>query len=189
MANKESFWNQLLKSAQEGDTNALNDLCKKIRERLEPILQYRLMGLSIIIESDDILQETLKTFYEKINCIEDNPQHYAHEILRNKIGDAIRYYRKKGELTDPIAEHKSISTKDQFHQKSDILIQMDFFIKMIKRLFPFCQLFFTGILEEKSVKEIWEICKKTEPRLTRSAFDKRIFNCRRQLKKLTRDQK
>ncbi len=74
-------WNSLLEKARAGDRTAQESLCEKIRVRLWPVLQYRLCGWPPQI-LEDIIQDTLVIFIEKLSIIESNPQKYVLSVLR-----------------------------------------------------------------------------------------------------------
>jgi hypothetical protein len=57
-------------------------------------------------------------------------------------------------------------------------------IRAIDKLNPFCRAVFKGIIEGLPISEIWGSIRQIDPKLSRSAFDKRIFDCRRKLRLL-----
>ena len=82
-------WKSLLKDAQGGDQRRQDELFEALNVRLRMIIQYRCWGWSAQ-DQEDILQETLEVFWDKLNSISDHPETYALKILRNKIGDELR---------------------------------------------------------------------------------------------------
>lgn len=191
-------WDGLLRRAQEGDGDSRNDLCERIKVRLGLILQYRLWGWSPE-EHEDILQDTLVVFLQKLDQIKSNPQHYALAILRNKIGDALRT-QKRGMGVDsyedyPPAAQVSVEaptgntapTGSDFRDELEAKELKDQIRGAIKNLSLFCQTLFLAILEDRTIGDVWQLSQKAEPNLQRATFDKRVFDCRRRLRKLMKD--
>ena len=52
----------------------------------------------------------------------------------------------------------------------------------IHKLSPICQALFLAMLEGRNINEVWELAVATDSRLTRSTFDKRLFDCRKRLR-------
>ena len=193
-------WEALLERAQRDEASAVTELFSNLAVTLRPIVQYRLRGWSNQ-DHDDILQETLITFARKLKHIESAPQHYAAGILRNKIGDALRFRERRSEISwnDDAAEASSVWRHEvefalrQRNPEGDLLGQIDNdeLIERIRRavskLSLFCQAFFVGILEGQSMVDLWEFFKTAEPHLERNAFRKRIFACRLKLKALLQE--
>ncbi len=190
-------WDGLLKRAQGGDGESQNDLCGKIKVRLGPILQYRLWGWPSE-ELEDILQDTLVVFLQKLDQIESNPHHYALEVLRHKIGDALRTHKRviavgSSEGQVPIEEVSGEETGGNiaqaggnFNDDLETKDLADYIRKVIKKLSLFCQTFFLAILEDRTIGEVWQFVQEVEPDLQRSTFDKRVFDCRRRLRQLVK---
>jgi DNA-directed RNA polymerase specialized sigma24 family protein len=189
-------WTDLLKAARANEKVAREELFKALEVRLRPVVQYRLRGWS---DQDhrEILQDTLAVVFMKLNEIDDNPDHFALSVLRNKIGDALR--------TKSRHTHLSISStgaaESEESQRSDVISDLpcpdsDFTKRLekndlirairsvIHKLPVLCQSLFTGMLEHRSIIEIWELHSRIDPALSRSTFDKRIFDCRKKLRNL-----
>ena len=192
-------WNDLLLKVKAGQTEARNALCRALSVRLRLIAQYRLWGWSRQ-DLDDLVQESLITLIGKLSRVDSNPHRVACEILRNKIGDALRR-RKMIKIplqTDPGDDSHSREAvampavhpeeDDGFIAKIEARDRLGLIKTAIKKLPPFCCTFFLGILEGQSAHEMWKFFNQLEPDLQRSAFDKRIFDCRKRLKQLVKDQ-
>lgn len=189
--------NRLLVHAQSGESAALNELCRSLQVRLRPILQSRLWGWPAA-DLDDILQNTLLVFVEKLPDIRDNPHYVALSILRNKIGDALRGSRRQTDVsvtaTDAREADSNSSTEDQaailpdpasdFEEQVSSRQMLDLVRAAIVRLPALCRILFTAMLEDRTIKEVWELFQQREPNLSRSAFDKRTFDCRRRLRRI-----
>ena len=189
-------WNDLFRRAQNNDEAATRELFKALQVRLSPLLQHILRGRPLQ-DQEDILQETLFVTFKKLKQIHTDPLAYAHQTLRYKIGD---YLRDPHQFRTIALEHDDrddfvnkvlIQAQNQppvsgtdpdfvtTVEKQDLLERIKF---AIMELSGFCQAFFAGILENRSIQEIWGLLRKLEPDLKRSAFDKRIFDCRKRLK-------
>ncbi|TKJ36567.1 hypothetical protein CEE37_14905 [candidate division LCP-89 bacterium B3_LCP] len=198
---EETNWNNLLKKVRRGDQSAKDDLFRKLAVRLHPIIKYRLRGQSSE-DIEDILQDTMVIFSEKINLIESDPDTYVLQILRNKIGNFYQRMRRRKNVTiqtDSQAEiHHRASFRERIvttiKEKSSFLAEIEsedlsnYIRTAIKRLPVFCQTFFLAILDGRRVQEVWELYRKLEPELQRNAFDKRVFDCRKKLMDLVSDQ-
>lgn len=137
-----------------------------------------------------------------MGLVESNPHKYAFAILRNKIGDAQRSHQKRRENPLQVDQRHDSSLEVPLNKlvinptgaEDDALAELerkdltDHVREAIKKLPLFCRTFFLAILEGRSIKELWRLSKELEPGLRRSAFDKRIFDCRRKLKELMEDQ-
>jgi len=192
-------WNDLLLKVKAEQTEARNALCQALSVRLRLIAQYRLWGWSRQ-DLDDVVQESLVTLLQKLPQVNSNPQMFACEILRHKIGDALRR-RKMIKIplqADPADDSHSREAvampavhpeeDDGFIARIEARDRVDLVKTAIRNLSPFCRAFFLGILEGQSAPELWRLFKRLEPGLQRSAFDKRIFDCRKRLKQLVKDQ-
>jgi DNA-directed RNA polymerase specialized sigma24 family protein len=192
-------WNDLLLKVKDGQTEARNALCQALSVRLRLIAQYRLWGWSQH-ELEDLVQESLVTLLQKLPQVKSNPQMYAGEILRHKIGDALRRRKmiKVPLQTDPADDSHPREAvpapaihpeeNDGFIARIEARDRVDLVKTAIRNLSPFCRAFFLGILEGQSAQELWRLFKRLEPGWQRSAFDKRIFDCRKRLKQLIQDQ-
>jgi DNA-directed RNA polymerase specialized sigma24 family protein len=190
-------WNDLLEMAKEGNPEAQNILCEKLRVRLSPILQCRLREWQSD-DCEDIMQETLATFVEKIGNINSNPHMYACGILRNKIGDAIRERHKAVKIPIKDQEEKNPDHQDRsegqvlstgesesdFIEKLDRKIAVEDILQAVTELSDFCRTLFLAIFEGRSLKDVWLLHKKLEPNLKRTTFDKRTFECRKRIRRL-----
>lgn len=198
--NTQNDWNALLRDAQKGDLEARNELCEKLRVRLRPVLKYRLLGLSTE-DHQDIMQDTLVVFIEKMGNIKSNPHRYAFKILKNKIGNALQDRQKAIKI--PIREDKEKrqghakrldeeilttgETEDDILDHLDRKIAVENILSAITKLSDFCRIFILAILEGRSVKDVWKLFRATEPNLQRSTFDKRTFDCRKKVRELAAD--
>jgi RNA polymerase sigma factor (sigma-70 family) len=189
-------WNGLLDACRLNDAFAREQLFKALRVRLVTITQYRLRGVSKEV-IEDLVQNTLTLVIERITAIDSNPQLYALQILRNKIGDHLRGRARRtdqslsptgydagdepGEIQDTtLADPESVAFET--HVESAEIVQT--IRRAIRKLTPICQALFAALLEQRSINEVWELAQETEPGLNRSAFDKRLFDCRKRLRVL-----
>lgn len=174
--------------------DAREALYRELSVRLRLILQYRLWGWSKQ-DREDIVQESLCTLERKLDQVNSNPHLFACKILHNKIGDALRR-RKVANVslqTDPVDDLGSpviLPDKDSdgLLAEIDARYRIELVQNAIKDLSSFCREFFLGILEGRKVQELWRHFRRLEPDLQRSTFDKRIFDCRKRLKQLVKDQ-
>jgi RNA polymerase sigma factor (sigma-70 family) len=197
----EKGWDDLLRAAQSGDAEAVNSLLSRLAVTLRTILQYRLRGWSRE-DREDLLQETLITFSQKLPGLKSNPHYYAAAILRNKIGDALRSRRGFRQVSlDAISDRHPPELQKEIYNlleaqtaDPDVQKQMEFqenhtlIQNALKRLSIFCQTFFLGVLEQRSAEELWRLFLQAEPGLKRGAFRKRIFDCRMRLKEILLEQ-
>jgi DNA-directed RNA polymerase specialized sigma24 family protein len=188
-------YNLLLQQIRHGDSDARERLFAQLEVRLRTILKYRLQGWPEE-ELDDVLQDTLLVVSEKLEQVESNPDHYALNVLRNKIGNRIVRRRRREYLSlDPTGspergdEDGGNTTMVLADPESDFSAAPDHdtanrIRRAVGRLSPLCQALFTALLENLSVAETWEFFGRAETGLQRSTFDKRLFDCRRKLRQL-----
>ena len=189
-------WNLLLWKAQKGDLEAQNLLCEKLKVRLHPVLKCRLQGWSAE-DRQDIMQDTLIIFLEKMGSIDSNPHMYTFKILKNKIGNALQSRQKAIEISlqtdgDKNPEKEKAAgrilstgeTEDDVLDKLDRKIAIENILRAIVGLSDFCRIFIMGMIEGKSIEELWKLFQATEPGLQRNTFDKRTFDCRKRVRKL-----
>ena len=190
-------WDRLLQNAKTGDRDAQNRLCERLKVRLSSVVKYRLQGWSSE-EREDILQDTLLVFMEKMPQVNSQPQHYALAILKNKIGNALQHRRIATHL--PLRDSNGSDTEQQkclaaeilstgeteseFLDKLDKKLALEHILGALTELSDFCRVFFIGMIEGQSLRDVWQLSKACEPNLRRSAFDKRTFDCRRRLREL-----
>jgi DNA-directed RNA polymerase specialized sigma24 family protein len=196
LENKETVdWNDLLAKAKSGVPGADDQLCKELEVRLRSVIQYRLWGWSKE-DLDDIIQNTLVVFCEKINQIDSNPHYFALNIMRNKVGDALRSHKsgrevslEPGEANDglsgiptPIETISDDDERSDFTQEIENKELNEKIRLAIKKMSTFCKTFFLAVLEDQPISEIWDCFRQAERDLSRSTFDKRIFDCRKRLR-------
>lgn len=176
-------WDSLLLEAKSGDQNCQNELIKALSVRLRLFIKYRCCGWSPE-DQEDILQETLEVFWHKLDSISDHPERYAHKILLNKIGNELQKRRGKYRaLPETIGDHNTTFIDESLDVVTRIEQQenKNKFVVAIKRLSPYCRTLFMGLLEGKSICEMWEAFSSSDLGLTRSAFDTRNKRCRDKL--------
>lgn len=186
-------WNNLLKRTKSGDAQAHDELFGELTVTLRPFLELRLRGYSRE-DKEDVLQETLIIFGQKLGRIKDNPHKYALQILRNKIGHMYRDRTSKVKLSldsnnpYPHGLKKVIEKCLDNYKSSDELLdeivkkeQIDQLQKAIGNLPDFCRSLFITILKGYDREELWRKYKSSLPKLNRNAFRKRIFDCRKKL--------
>lgn len=189
----------LLEAARQGDKEAERALFQALAAQLRPVIAYRLRTYRKE-DREDMLQDTLATFFEKIASINDHPERFALQILRNKIGNWIQspWHGKmdgivSGESdethqTSGVTEAKLSLTQDtlDIHDTIDRAERVKQIVRAIHEMADFCRVVLTGLLESYTVAEIWERVSQREPTLTRGAFDKRIFDCKIKLRERLR---
>ncbi|MFH1861448.1 MAG: sigma-70 family RNA polymerase sigma factor [bacterium] len=193
-------WNELLTQAKAGKPEARDVIFRELSVILGLVVQYRLMGWSHQDQAD-LVQDALLVLSQKLYQIKSNPHQYAYKILHHKIGDALRRRRriKMPIRTDPMddAHPKEINVLPTFDPESDrdgIMAEIqaqdltELIKNAIKSLNPFCRTFFLGILDDRSNQELWAFFRKLEPGLRHNTYKKRVFDCRKKLKQLVRDQ-
>lgn len=194
-------WNELLGQVKGGQAAARENLYRELSVRLAAVAQYRLWGWPRQ-DLEDLVQDCICTVLQKLDQVDSNPHLYACQILDHKIGDALR--RRSRIINTPLAadvseedQHRTAAANPAIHPEDDsdgfalrteardrvALVQNG-----IKRLSAFCRTFFLGVMEGQSVQELWNLFQEVEPTLQRSAFDKRIFDCRKRLKQIVLDQ-
>jgi DNA-directed RNA polymerase specialized sigma24 family protein len=193
---KRPDYNELLRAFRHGDPKAKEQLFSHLQVRLRAILKYRLRGWAAE-ELEDILQDTLLVVAEKLGQIESNPDYFALSVLRNKIGSSLN--RRQGKIHLPIEPSGAGEDRGDDKPALDLNALPNYTIDLasiesadvaeiirraIRQLSPICQALFTALLENRSVAETWEVFQLADPGLNRSAFDKRLFDCRRKLRRL-----
>jgi DNA-directed RNA polymerase specialized sigma24 family protein len=185
-------WQSLLEAAKRGDQNRQQELIEALNVRLRVFIQYNCWGWSTE-DQEDVLQETLEVFWEKIHSIANHPEKFAARILRNKIGDELRKRlgRRDIMVTDnddpssspkaPLDEWTLIDESHNIEARIEEQELLGRFASAIKRLSPFCKTLFMGLLEGKNINDMWEFFSSLNPRLSRSAFDTRNTRCRQKL--------
>lgn len=189
---------QLVDAAVKGDREALNKLIETLTIRLRSVVKHR-VGWWPEQEQEDLIQSTLVVFVEKLGDIRSNPCAFIVQILSNRIGNELQKKRRRrdvsivnGSDSDEFAmpgvlslthspELAADASPERLHQQLEIQV----IIRAIDRLSPFCRTVFKGIIEGLAIGDIWADLSAIEPSLTRNAFDKRIFECRKRLRLLT----
>jgi DNA-directed RNA polymerase specialized sigma24 family protein len=175
----------LFKNALQGDKDSLNEFCEVVREGLVQITTFRLRGWSQD-SIEDIVHETLTTFIEKISHVRGSPTAFLRGILYNKIGNELRRslsQRKNVALEASPLEHEHHNgfghqqLVNQVENRDLISLCANAILKMKEP----CRTLMIGILEGRSVGEVWIKYSQVETQLTRHAFDRRLFLCRRRL--------
>jgi DNA-directed RNA polymerase specialized sigma24 family protein len=177
--------------AKSGDAGSLGRLCEEARVRLQLVIKYRLRGWSEA-DREDLIQDTLVTFCEKIAAVDRTPMAFALWILRQKIGNTLQ----KGYRNRERSFSRALPETGDGHADSvldppdpgddpatayDRKETMQKVLEAMSLLNEFCRTVFTGLLEGLRIQEIWEHYREIEPGLQRGAFDKRTHVCRRKL--------
>jgi DNA-directed RNA polymerase specialized sigma24 family protein len=195
----EIAWSDVLQKTKAGQPAAWDELCRELSVRLFQIAKYRLWGWSDP-DLEDIVQDCLCTFWQKLDHVESNPQAYACEILRNKIGNALQRrkfqnlplssdYREEGDGNRSAVDPPAVESPDD-----GILTglasrdRLNKVCKAIMDLQDFCRNFFLGLVEGRTIQEMWILYSQREPDLRRNAFDKRVYDCRQRLRRLVGDE-
>ncbi len=194
-----SQWNALLAEAKAGNAGSLNRLCVELEVRLRQFAVYRLWKSPPAVV-DDLVQEALTAFAEKYMQIESNPNYWAvqafnfvlshyfrgrevrkHESLNAQEADdggAATALEAEASIAAPVSNAHDLVERDELRTRmARALIGMS----------PFCREFFRTLLHGRAVADYWDVCRNREPALQRSAFDKRIFDCRRRLRQQVRE--
>ncbi len=192
-------WNSLLNNAKAGDESDRTRLFEHLHRRLIEIGRSRLRGWPIE-EIEDIVQDSLLVFFSKIETVSDNPHHFAHVVLLNKIGGLLRQRKRRtmislnptGAASDQEEANQELQLpSESYDEMLDHLRGSEIAEKLrsaLKQLSPLCQAIFLALLNLGSVAEVWSEYQDRTPKITRSAFDKRISDCRRKLRFLTEGQ-
>ena len=192
-------WNTLLEGCHRDDPVAREHLFAGLRVRLLTIAQYRLRGISVGT-LEDLVQGTLEVVVERIGTIESNPHLYALQILRNKIGDHLRTRSRRHEQTlnptdwedsDQPGTTEGLTLADPDAAGFETRVEKQEIVDRIRhaigKLSPICKALFLALLEGRAINEVWELAAAADTRLTRSTFDKRLFDCRKRLRALVGD--
>lgn len=187
----------LVHRTRNGDQQAAQQLFEGLAVRLRVLVKHKLWGWSRD-EHNDLIQATLTTFLEKIQEVNENPSAFVMQILNNKIGNEIR--TKTSRQSIPIAGDSPsdfeptasgvpapfavVASPDAADAGIESREELERVTRAIDALRPFCRAAFKGILEGKSIGEVWAALRSVEPRLNRSAFDKRLFQCRKELRRM-----
>lgn len=189
-------WNALLDACRRDDRHAREELFSLLRVRLLTVAQYRLRGTSSEL-LEDLVHGTLTLIVERIATIESNPHLYALQILRNKIGDHLRASGRRLEQSlsptdwddaEESGNTSSVTLADPDATSFEHRVETSEIVERIRRaihkLSPICQALFVALLEGRTINEVWELAESTNSRLSRSTFDKRLFDCRKRLRAL-----
>lgn len=193
-------WNLLLNNAKAGVDADRNRLFELLRERLLTVALFRLRGASKE-DIDDIVQNSLVVVVAKLDGIDDNPHYFALDVLYKKIGGVIREKKRRQMISlNPTGakdeQNHELSAElqlpsDSYEEMLDHMHESEIADKLkrsISKLSPLCQAIFLALLQFKTVADVWAIYQEREPKLSRNAFDKRLFDCRRKLRDLTSGQ-
>lgn len=186
-------YNALLHRSKNGDAAAREQLFSVLQVRLWTILKYRLRRWPED-ELKDIMQNTLLVVADKLPQIESNPDLFALDVLRNKIGNSLSRAHRRVDVSldatdsrDDSDEHDTVTALPNDSDPADDAAHADLVDTIrgaIKKLSPLCQALFVALLENQSVADTWELLQRLQPALRRSAFDKRLFDCRKKLRSL-----
>ncbi|HEY3296111.1 MAG TPA: hypothetical protein VGL38_11800 [bacterium] len=168
--------------AQQGDIHCLNAFCGAIRGGLIAIATYRLPGKSRELV-EDIVQDTLAIFSQKVAEVNTSPTAYVRGILYRRIGNELQ--RLSGSTSVTLdGDHPAAATPAHFVRQVEDRDTIQTCATAIRRMGEPCRSLLVGILRGLSVGEIWATFREGHPEMKRSAFDHRLYLCRRHLLKL-----
>jgi len=108
-------WNGLLLAAKQENKSAQNKLLNLLRERLLITAKKGLKHFPTGVP-EDVVQDTLSVFWEKLNQCDRDPHKFAFIILRNRIGDELRARKRERGIKRPLGKP---STENNRHQIQD----------------------------------------------------------------------
>lgn len=184
----------LLNKAKSGNREATEDFCRVIQVRLAEIAKHKVWWLPQE-DREDLVQSAIITILEKLATIDTNPAAFALQVFRNLTGNLIqaRNRRKNVSIKDDVTRTDSTDPADlesgvilsgesdpesSYHAR----LELQSVVAAFEKLSDFCRLFFKGVIANYSVGELFETAVRREPNLSRSAFDKRVFDCRKKLR-------
>jgi DNA-directed RNA polymerase specialized sigma24 family protein len=185
----------LLQRAKSGDKAGLDELCGVVRVRLLGLVRFKVRGWSRE-DHEDLVQDTLTIFVRDLHKIEHSPLIYAHAILQKRIWNELDKARRSREvsldhrlpddgISDPVDALDHRSLRDQTMDVADEVerkIRLERVWEVIQALHhEFCKPLLTAIMEGFEIGELWERFSQLDPNLTRNAFYKRVFDCRKRL--------
>jgi DNA-directed RNA polymerase specialized sigma24 family protein len=182
---------QHLAQAKGGDAASLDLLCTEARVRLLLVVKYRL-GRWSEADREDLVQDALVTFCDKIQEVDRTPMAFALWILRQKIGNEFQkaYRNRERSFSETFGnprrdEDERISEPpdpgDDLTVEYDRRETTERLRAAIGGLSDFCRAIFAGLLEGLRMQDLYARYQQIEPGLQRSAFDKRTHACRRKL--------
>ncbi len=177
---------ELFVRALQGDQDALNEFCSRVRPGLIQIVVYRIFSIPRE-EAEDLVQDVLMVFVSKYKQVTGSPTYYLRTILYNKIGNHLQRQKTlrtnhQGSL-DGIesTNHKVASDRHRYEEQianQDMLERAE---RVIGNMSEPCRTLMIGLIEGYAINEIWERMQEAEPNLKRAAFDRRLYSCRRKL--------
>jgi len=147
-------------------------------------------------DHEDLVQDTLTIFVRDLNKIEHSPLTYAYAILQKRIWNELDKARRSREvpldvqstgnesggfvhaLESRLLRDDSVDVADDVERKAK-LERVWRAIQSLGR--EFCKPLLTAIMEGFEIGELWERFSQLDPNLTRNAFYKRVFDCRKRL--------
>jgi DNA-directed RNA polymerase specialized sigma24 family protein len=176
----------LLDAAKVGDQQALGELLKEINIRTRPVATFRLQG-SLASRVDDVMQEMNIIFYRDLHKIKDHPVRFVRKILIYLILNEYRRNRLTG-FDDP--NESGIPLVQTLRSEIDIEWAYEHkelherIVKAYRRLTEKCSVIIGGLIQGNNIQETFQKVLMREPDLKRNSFDQRVFQCRKQLRRL-----
>jgi RNA polymerase sigma factor (sigma-70 family) len=165
----------LFTQAQQGDKEAREQIFFFLRGRFLAVAKHRLLEA----DAEDVVQETLMVVHDSFSELRtvENLMAYTMGVLRNKIGNAYRKRerrRRHQANVDDVPEPVYVMD-DEFNAAELARLISQAVVKAN----PNCRAILLGLHEGFSVDEMsrWF-------RIPRSKMDKRIFRCRRTLRRI-----
>ncbi len=171
--------------AREGDSPCLDEYCRMIREGLIQIATFRLPGWSRQA-IEDIVQDVLVVFVQRIDEITGSPTAFVRGVLYNKIGNELQRLGAQGKplaIADPessVIEY-ALTQRPQFVQDTENRDTVAKCVAVVRGMEEPCRALLLGLLEGSSVAELWAETQRTNAEISRAAFDRRLYVCRRRL--------
>jgi DNA-directed RNA polymerase specialized sigma24 family protein len=186
---------QSLLRARSGDPGALDDLCAAVRVRLLVLVRLKLRGWPRE-DHEDLVQETLAVFARDVNRIQNRPLAYAHAVLTKRIWNELDRARRSREVSldqriepDDARDSSSSAASGLLRDETaDVAAEVQRKLdvervwRAIQRLSQeFCKPLLMALMQGYEVGELYLRFSELDPHLTRNAFYKRIFDCRKRL--------
>jgi RNA polymerase sigma factor (sigma-70 family) len=176
---------ELLRQAQEGSPEALDEFFSRLRERILALAKQAAWNIGLrLADAEDAAQETMLVVHEHLHEFQrwENVMRFARKTLRNKLGNYHQYRRYRDPLEIPLEKARALGRMDVVLEEIELQRILERALEELHRIRPHDALILRGVCNGLSKKELCQMLG-----LTSHHFDVKLHRCRQLLRRILRE--
>jgi DNA-directed RNA polymerase specialized sigma24 family protein len=141
---------ELLRQAQEGSPEALDEFFSRLRERILALAKQAVWNIGLrVADAEDAAQETMLVVHEHLHEFQrwENVMRFARKTLRNKLGNYHQYRRYRDPLEIPLEKARALGRMDVVLEEIELQRILERALEELHRIRPHDALILRGVLQ------------------------------------------